>query len=308
MPPSDDPSTETAFEVLSSELRLAILDELARADADGEPVVSFSALYDRVDADNTPSFSYHLSRLAPHFVSKTDTGYRLTAAGDRVVRAVRAGSYESNPDFEPTSVDGHCPNCGWTALDAALDGTLVVLSCPDCATSVVRFDLPPGQSSVDGSDAILHACDRRVRHEYEMALDGICNSCGGAMALDIEQVEDDCGTYEMAISRCGTCDLQVFAPVELRLLYHPAVLALYWRHGRDATEIPLWELLGHTDSWEMTVTERDPFAAEVRVRLPDGEESLLVGLDATLDVEILDESQGLSRDPAQAEESSQLDD
>ncbi|WP_267643642.1 winged helix-turn-helix domain-containing protein [Haloarchaeobius amylolyticus] len=302
---SDDPSTEDAFEVLSSELRLAILDELASADAAGDPVCSFSTLYDRVDADNTPSFSYHLSRLAPHFVSKTEAGYRLTPAGDRVVRAARASAYESNPTFEPTTVDGHCPNCGWKTLEATLEGALVVLSCADCGTGIVRFDLPPGQASGAGSDAVLHACDRRVRHEYEMALDGICNSCGGEMTLDIEAVEEDCGTHDMALSQCATCDLQVFAPVELRLLYHPAVLALYWRHGVDATEIPLWELLGHTDAWEKTVTDRDPFAAEIRVRVPDEAESLLVGLDAALGVEILDER---SPDAAQPRHSSQLDD
>ncbi|WP_435362039.1 ArsR/SmtB family transcription factor [Haloarchaeobius sp. DFWS5] len=283
---SDDAAatTEDVFEVLSSELRLSVLRELAAAEREGQPVLSFSELYDRVDAEGTPQFSYHLSRLAGHFVWKTDEGYRLAPAGDRVVRAVVSGAYEGNPTFEPTTIEGHCPACPSTTLDAALDDGLLVVSCADCEMQVVSYDLPPGQALDRDSETVLYECDRRVRHEYAMALDGICSGCGGEMEIRVERTEETPVPTHMAISHCTVCDLQVFAPVETRLLYHPAVVSLYWRHGVDATAIPLWSLWATLEPWETTVESLDPFEAAVRVVVED--DSLTVHLDAHLEVTV----------------------
>ncbi len=55
------------------------LDVLRALDAARDRSVSFSDLRGRVGVGDSGQFNYHLSRLRPHFVEKSDDGYRLTA-------------------------------------------------------------------------------------------------------------------------------------------------------------------------------------------------------------------------------------
>mgnify|MGYP006896978699 CR=1 FL=1 len=53
---------------------------------------SFSELRRQTGVDDNGKFSYHISKLIPHFVRQTDDGYRLSGAGKRIARTVIAVS------------------------------------------------------------------------------------------------------------------------------------------------------------------------------------------------------------------------
>lgn len=68
-----------AFAALGNETRLEIL----RALGDVERPLSFSALHDRVEMQDSSQVNYHLDKLVGHFVGKSEEGYSLTRAGRR---------------------------------------------------------------------------------------------------------------------------------------------------------------------------------------------------------------------------------
>lgn len=75
------------FDLLSDETRLAVVRELAAADA--EPL-RFSELRCRVGAADGGRFNYHLRRLRGSLVEQVDEGYVLTAVGRRAAAMVVA--------------------------------------------------------------------------------------------------------------------------------------------------------------------------------------------------------------------------
>ncbi|KPN29028.1 hypothetical protein SY89_03262 [Halolamina pelagica] len=103
-PDSEPPDAEEAFSLLSKSLRLDIIRVLWQAGR-GNPV-RFSELYDRVDVRGTSQFNYHLQQLVPHYVRKSEEGYRLTEAGERIVRAVNAGIYTEYTEMAGFDVRG----------------------------------------------------------------------------------------------------------------------------------------------------------------------------------------------------------
>ncbi|MFB6071598.1 MAG: hypothetical protein ABEJ88_01370 [Halobacterium sp.] len=82
-----------AFQTLASEVRVAVLVALLRAEQDGGGARSFSALQERVGSDSSAGFAYHLRQLDGHFVRKTPDGYVLTDAGRRAAAAVVTGAF-----------------------------------------------------------------------------------------------------------------------------------------------------------------------------------------------------------------------
>jgi len=104
-----DPATvdaEDAFSLLGESLRLDIIRVLWEAGR-GNPV-RFSNLYDHIDVSDSSRFNYHLQQLIPHYVRKSEEGYRLTEAGERIVRAVNAGTYTEYTEMEDFDVRGTC--------------------------------------------------------------------------------------------------------------------------------------------------------------------------------------------------------
>lgn len=74
----------TLFALLSDEIRVGIVRELARADG----ALSFSELRSSVGVADSGRFNYHLKRLRGKLVEKTADGYVLTASGVRAAGAV----------------------------------------------------------------------------------------------------------------------------------------------------------------------------------------------------------------------------
>jgi len=92
-------ASEDAFQALASDLRLAVLVHLLRADH--QP--TFSELQSAVGSDSSAGFAYHLRQLDGQFVQKSGERYELTAAGRRAAEAVLAGTFTDDGDSRQAS-------------------------------------------------------------------------------------------------------------------------------------------------------------------------------------------------------------
>jgi len=283
-----------AFGALASEHRVAVLRAFADAERDGERTLSFTGIYDALELESTSQLSYHLDHLEGVFLRRSASGYALNRAGEDVMRAILAGSFTESPSFEPLELSGSCPGCSEGAFEATDEDGLLTVRCIGCGTRIVTYDLPPAAVVGRSERAVLEACDRRVRHEYAVAVGGTCAKCGGRASVDVEERSAAGETDLYAVAHCRRCNNRVFAPVAAHVLFHPAVVAFYWRHGVDATATPFWDLYQYLDPWDVDVidAESDDLSVEVTVR--HGGESLVLSLDGDLSVRAVDAPERLS--------------
>lgn len=284
--PADDeeglPAAE-AFAVLGNEHRIDILRAVADAEREaaerGDPyALSFSELFDRVDADASSQFAYHLDRLTGAFLQETDDGYRFTAAGERVVRSVLAGTYTEDPTFDPVTVEGRCPACDTTTLEAAYDGDRLAVHCADCGTHVFSQTLPPSAVRERSPGAVLESGSRRSRQDFSLAVRGTCPTCAGVTDVDARRGDTD---EWLLVCACRQCGQSVFAPVAFAVLDHPAVVAFHWEHGVNLADRPVWRLVVDllSDRWSVDVETEAPFAATLTVTFGDDELHVDLGAD-----------------------------
>lgn len=263
MATNDSTAPGDAFAALGSEPRLAILRTVADAVEAGETGLGFTEIYDRVGDGSTSQVSYHLTRLEGRFLRQVEDTYTLTQAGDRVVRAIRSGAYSETPSFEPTEVEGDCPSCGAATLTAAYRESMLAVACDTCETTVATFDLPPSASNGRTNREVLESCNRRAHHEYSAALQGTCSTCGGTTEVDVRECEGP-ASYT-CVARCTECRLRLFAPLEVRLLYHPGVAAFYWEHGVDVSNVPFWQLPTYVAGWTVDCVGDGALPCEITV-------------------------------------------
>ncbi|WP_458188297.1 winged helix-turn-helix domain-containing protein [Haladaptatus sp. NG-WS-4] len=289
-PPSRERSSpEEAFSILGNEIRvdiLRVLVEHAQSDSGAGPAdgLSFSELYDRVDASNSSQFSYHLQKLTGTFVRETETGYKLTYAGDKIARTIRAGTYHERPEFEPVELDGVCLDCHATTLRATYEEEMLVVRCAECELRLLSFLLSPAQVKNRTPREIMQSADRYVRDEYSMALDGVCADCLGRMTSEIQPGREPVTDVFVSVHTCEQCGFRLTSPIERALVYHPAVVTFYWNHGTDIRNESFWKLFEYirSDRWQTECVSTDPY--EFRVTLTVGEDELAVELDETLSV------------------------
>lgn len=110
-----------------------------------ERPVSFSALRKRVGMRDSAQFNYHLSKLTDHFVRSTDDGYEFQYAGEKVVRAILAGTFTDRVSLS-VPITGTCFACGDTLVGQYADERLSV-ECAACTTTYARYAFPPGASA-----------------------------------------------------------------------------------------------------------------------------------------------------------------
>lgn len=91
-----DIAPSEAFQTLASEVRVAVLVVLLRAEREDAGPRSFSELQERAGSDSSAGFAYHLRQLSGHFVRKTAEGYVLTPAGRRAAEAVLTGTFTNS--------------------------------------------------------------------------------------------------------------------------------------------------------------------------------------------------------------------
>lgn len=263
-----DEAQSDAFALLGNAIRLDVLRALAAAEREhgddaGPYDVSFAALYDVVDVDSSSAFAYHLDKLEGVFVEHTDHGYRLSDRGQRVVRAILAGTYTDRAEFGPVSLDGYCPHCGATTLRATHEADRLTISCSECERRLVSEELTASQVADRTDDEVLASVATRIRADLDQSIDGVCGACGGRVDVQMENVETtsatDTGRSEtrpMFRGDCRSCHRRVNAPIECCLFYHPVVQGFYWEHGVALREEPLWESLRRLDGdeWQVIAT------------------------------------------------------
>lgn len=315
------PETVEAFELLSDETRLAILVALWEAYEPhaGDNSVSFSALYERVDAPDTGNFNYHLGRLTGHFVAETDEGYELRNAGLALVQTVIAGSGLGDRELPPTPIDRTCHRCG-AQVEVSYDDERLYNRCPACAGNIGPdsaedapagtvmaqdldpaglVDRTPGEVFVAGSIEFIQHAGLFSR--------GVCPQCSGAVEGSMQVCDDhdappgelcgQCGTRDEVRVRyyCTVCKHGLSFPVEGAVHDHPAVVAHRHEHGVPQTfdlDDPadcgrMWD---HLMSYGHTVTSTDPL--RVRVTVPGDDESLELMVDESIDVVEVTRSRG----------------
>lgn len=286
-PESDDPAVgpdvddglpaAEAFALLGNETRIDILQALWRAP---DHPVAFSALRKRVGMRDSAQFNYHLSKLTDHFVRSTGGGYEFQYAGEKVVRAILAGTFTDRVSLE-FPVAGECFECG-AALEGRYSDERLGVRCSACDTTYGRYAFPPGGLR-DRSDAeVAAAFDQRVRHLHCLAADGVCPECGGRVATEITPDDDDRLDLDVRVDHtCQQCQHTISSPVGLSLLDDATVVAFHAEHGVDLTSTEHWTL-----DWCVTdeTTTYDPDRDRVSVGITLGGETLTVALDGDLRV------------------------
>ncbi len=269
-----------AFGLVANETRLSILEALWKAE---NAPVRFSDLRRSVGMRDSAQFNYHLDKLTEQFVRNVEQGYELRHAGEKVVRAVLAGSFTEHPTLAPIDVGDPCVQCG-TELRAEYADERLAIQCPECGYGHGEYAFPPGGLSDRTNDELLAAFDQRVRHLHCLAKDGVCPECSGRMETTVEQADDCCciDSSYTAIHRCRQCDHELCSAVGLALLDDSEVVGFHRRHGVSLSERPYWTLSWCVSDESVELVSEEPQRFEVTIACED--ETLTVILDGDLSV------------------------
>jgi hypothetical protein len=272
-------SPAEAFSIIGNETRLSILEALWAADS--RPV-RFSRLHERVGIRDSAQFNYHLDKLTGQFVVRTEEGYDLRNAGERVVQAVLAGSFNEHPQLEPFTIDSPCTRCN-APLRVHYEDEQLTIECPSCGRGHGTYTFPPGGLHDRSHEEILTAFEQSVRHLHCLAADGVCPACSGRMRTTITHDGECClGVGLRADHVCEQCNHSLCSAVGLSLLDHSAVVAFHSDHGIDLSSTPYWHLEWCVSDDRTTVLSEDPWRLRVEIELDD--ETLSVVLDGDLTV------------------------
>lgn len=287
-----------AFAAIGNETRLAILEAIWEAN---ERPVAFSDLRETVGMRDSAQFNYHLQQLTDGFVVKVDSneadhrgtpssnrrsdgGYDLRNAGEKVVRSVLAGTFNEHPTIEPFEIDADCIDCGAT-LEAKYADERLAVECSECETSHGRYSFPPGGLKERSKAELLNAFDDRVRHLHCLAADGVCPECSGRTHTEIVTGGSECDLDLQVHARhvCEHCGNVLCSPVGLRFLDHSEVVSFYRDHGISLSDRPYWSLEWCVDDEYTTVDPSEEITVEIRMPADDSE--LRVVVDDDLEVQ-----------------------
>ena len=258
-----DPAVSDAIRTLGNDCRLEILFTLAEQEWELKRqghTLSFTELYERSDVESTSQFSYHLTQLVGTFVAETSEGYRLTYAGEKIVRTVRSGLYESTPSFETVEVDGTCPFCREPALVADSRDERFIIRCSACDSTLLADAFPRSQASGRSPAEIVASFGTRLWSAAISVKGGVCPECYGPIDIDVDTRETDDMAFHTLSSTCQQCRMVVHFPVEMLATFHPEIATLRRNRGISLLETPLWELLGYFtgDDWTTEIRSRSP--------------------------------------------------
>ncbi|ELK55234.1 hypothetical protein D320_05641 [Haloferax sp. BAB-2207] len=271
-------SPAEAFGIVADETRLTILEALWESP---DRPVPFSELRRRVGVDDSARFNYHLGKLRGQFVRKTDEGYDFRHAGEKVVRAVLAGTFNEDPVLPAFPAPGSCVACGGS-LEADYGDEKLTISCADCARVHAHEEFPPGGLEGRSSEALLSAFDQRVRHLHCLAADGVCPECGGTTSTALSRDADPFDLEVVVTHRCAQCAYEAVSPVGLVLLDESTVLGFLSSRGEDVCGTPFWRFPWVVGDEALTVVSEEPW--RIRVRIDADDEHLVVELDGDLSV------------------------
>lgn len=238
----DGLSPDEAFAILGNDIRLEIIRVLWREDAahefddgaDSVETLSYSELQTKVDIDDNGRFNYHLSQLAPHFIRRTNGGYRLSGAGKQIARTVLAVSGTDHVDLS-TELNVDCPLCGAKVAATYQDQWLRV-RCTECdglfgdqapAGTLFLTNFPAAGLNARNPEQTLATGLYRCALDITYLMYGICRECAGHISssvtvCDTHDSQDGrpcatCGTPfpVWAEMRCDTCGFAKRLPIEM---------------------------------------------------------------------------------------------
>lgn len=271
-----------AFALLGNEIRMQILQALWAAP---ETPVTFSDLFRATTATDSAQFSYHLQQLTQHFVHRTENGYHLRQAGNKVVQAVLAGSFTAHPS-RSIAISDNCMKCSGP-LEALYENEMIAITCLRCHHEHGEYPLPPGALNNRTEAEVLEAFDQRVRRLYGLARDGVCPECSGRMQTVIATPDDagDCdlgGAPLRAGYVCEQCAHTLTSGIGLGLIDNSAVIAFYENHDIDLRKTPYWQLKWCVSDESMRVQSQEPLRISITITLSN--DVLEIVLDQELTV------------------------
>ncbi|MFA9417059.1 ArsR/SmtB family transcription factor [Natrinema sp. HArc-T2] len=272
-----DQNVIDAIGALGNRTRLEILLALATAKRDQQEqwlTLSFTDLYDAVDIDSTSRFSYHLDQLVGPFIAETSDGYRLTYGGDKIVRTVLSGVYESAHSFDAVELDGVCVFCEEPSLVAAVDKERFVVQCRSCESTLLTDLFSRSQTRNRSPLEIVDSVSHRIWSTSRLVRGGVCPECHGPVdtVADTYHHDEDADPLYALEHTCLECWFTVSIPLEVSAAFHPAAIGFFWEHGISLLDTPLWEFFEFvvTETITTDVTSVDPLAASFELTL-DGE-------------------------------------
>jgi DNA-binding transcriptional ArsR family regulator len=290
---TEDRSATDIFRLLADETRVEILRAVAISQYELEGVgsgaaeLAFSEIYERVDVENTSKLSYHLGELTGTHLRKSEDGYSLSHAGERIVRFVLSGNYEQPSSFGPEPVDGVCVFCGEEALEASLPHQFFRIDCAACERQVTGQPITPAQVETRDGDALVRSVELRSAEDAGQVRREMCPECGAQLSVDVVEVAEsplpDADPF-LVTSTCEACLREYNSPLTYSVVYHPASVAFHWDHGVDVTTRGIWEFHEHVyeGRWTSERVASDPDEYEVVLR--HGADAVRLRLDASATV------------------------
>ncbi|WP_255196678.1 DUF7351 domain-containing protein [Halorarius litoreus] len=305
----DDTSTsglspDEAFALVADETRLGILRTLSRAD---EPL-AFSTLFERSDYDTRSNFSYHLDKLAGHFISRTEAGYAIRQTGRRIVEAVLSGTVTEDPIVHRKPTDRPCPFCG-APVEVSYQQERVELFCTECAGffrqeasgpqfatefgTLGHIYLPP--AGVQGrTPTELHNAAVVWSNLESLGLSaGVCPRCSGTIQQSMTVCEDHategvcahCDRRYAALFEveCSTCHYSSSGIPNLCLLAETELLAFLTDHGLNPLVPETHERApGALGDYEEDIRSTDPVVVALTFTVDDDALTLTIDEDVSV--------------------------
>jgi hypothetical protein len=322
-------SADEAFAVLGNEIRLEVIRVLWRADAaheydDGSDIaetISYSELQKEVGIEDNGKFNYHLSRLAPHFVRRTNDGYRLSSAGKQIARTVIAVSGTDHLDFS-SELETDCPLCGghvaatyedqWLRIrctereglfgDEAPTGTLFLTSYPAAGLTA--------RNTEKALEAGLYRCALDITY----MMHDICRECAGHISASVTVCDThdsrgnqpcaSCGTPfpVWADLRCDTCGFAKRLPVEMFVTGLTMITGLTDNHEPDIHSLSFDDAIDLLQRRVETSVSKDPLRICITINVATtpftitlDDDMNVVGFDQYPEVDSVPGNQDLTR-------------
>lgn len=287
---TEERSATDIFRLLSDDTRVDILRAVAVAQYELEQVgsgaaqLAFSEIYDYVEVENTSKLSYHLGELTGTYLRKSDDGYSLSHAGERIVRFILSGNYEQPNSFGPESIPGTCIFCGEDSLEARLSHQFFRIDCTRCDQQVMGQPITPAQARTRDNDDLIRSVQLRSAEDYRQIRRGMCPECGAHLSAEIIEIPEsplpDSDSF-VVTSSCDECLREYNSPLTYTVVHHPASIAFHWDHGIDVTSRGIWEFHDrvYDGRWTSKQVASDPNEYEVVLR--HGDDAVRLHLDSS---------------------------
>jgi len=269
--------------VITNENQIQILVQLAqrRNDVQTNSLVSKDELFEETAFDDRSAFESALADLVGTFVTETEAGVRLRAAGEKFHEALLGLSYTQSDTRMDSVVDSECPICD-EPMTAVYEAGDLTYRCPDHG-EIAQMPVPSVVAERAPLDEVESVANLRTRQRLEVAQLGSCWNCWDEMTAvfpvgppEQSPVEADTAP-PLARYECERCGTQFGAMLSQCLAVSPVVRAFLYERGTDLDSVPLMAVNSVIDI--VSVTEPDDETNDVEVVLAEDGEHLHLALD-----------------------------